>query len=300
MDHVGHDLAPVLVTGGSGYLGRQVLARLEAAGVPCVATSRRGAVGQLCDLTDPAAVRGLLARAAPSVILHCAARVPASAAAYGDQGAAAESVTMLRVLAEQAPCRIALASSMTVYGAGAGTDVDEAFSCAPAAGYARGKWEAEQMLFARGFHGDVAFRLPGLFGLPRRSGVLYNAARAFLMRREFELAATDEPWAAVTVADAAQCLVRAAARPLAVPAQAVNVGYEGDYSVADAVGQIAALCGGRWRPSGSGLRRFSMDMRRLKTLYGLPCATFGQRLGEFVEAVRADLAWPSAGARARI
>lgn len=286
------------MTGASGYLGRRVMARLEAAGMPCVATSRLGAVGEPCDLTDPSAVRILLARVTPSVIVHCAARVPASAPAYGDGGAAAESVAMLRLLTEQAPCRIVLASSMTVYGMGAGSAVDEASECVPASGYARGKWTAEQMLFARGVPGDVALRLPGLFGLPRRSGVLYNAARAFVTRSDFELAARDEPWGAVTVDDAAECLVRAAARPLADPAQAVNVGYEGEYSVAEAIGQIAAWCGAEWTPSGSGVRTFSMNLRRLKALYGLPSSTFGQRLREFVEAVRADLAVPSSGARA--
>ncbi len=61
---------PVLVTGGSGFLGRVVVARLRDAGA--VVTAPRQAE---FDLTDPAQADAAVAAAAPDEIIHLAARV---------------------------------------------------------------------------------------------------------------------------------------------------------------------------------------------------------------------------------
>lgn len=286
---MGHDLGRVLLTGASGYLGQRVLARITTGPWGCVPTSRDGRVGESCDLTDAGAVRTLLERTRPSVVIHCAAVVPKSQADYDDAAAADRSVTMCKTLAQRADCRIILASSMTVYPAAPAAEdgpVEEESAQAPAPGYARGKWEAEQLLFDRKRAGDVAVRLPGLFGLPRRSGVLFNAAAAFLARRPFALVASGEPWAAMAVDDAAECLVRAATLPSTEPCQPVNAGYSGEFSVAAAVSQIASLCGVEWEPPLVPVKPFALDVRRFESRYGALAVTFRQRLGEFVEAVR--------------
>ena len=60
----------VLVTGGTGFLGRYVVARLEQAG------ARVTAVGsERCDLRQAGAGEKLLAETRPEVVLHLAARV---------------------------------------------------------------------------------------------------------------------------------------------------------------------------------------------------------------------------------
>ena len=176
----------ILVTGATGYLGRYVVAELCESGAEFSTTSPFGT-----DLTDERDVRALLRATRPTRAIHCAAIVPKTAADYDDEGAAEASVAMVRNLAVLANCPITLASSMTA------ADSTTA--------YARGKVIAEQYMDAH--EGDVIIRLPGLFGAPRQSGVLYNAALAFLTERPFELDATPSSWAAMGVRDAAWCMV---------------------------------------------------------------------------------------------
>lgn len=60
----------MLVTGGSGFLGRRVTARLDAAGAEVAAPAHRDA-----DLTRPGAAEAMLAEHRPSIVIHLAARV---------------------------------------------------------------------------------------------------------------------------------------------------------------------------------------------------------------------------------
>lgn len=59
--------ARVLVTGGRGFLGRHVCARLTAAGATPVSVGRTEA-----DLTDKASTEALMDRVRPDVVVHCA------------------------------------------------------------------------------------------------------------------------------------------------------------------------------------------------------------------------------------
>ena len=61
----------ILVTGGNGFLGRYVTARLRASGASDIAVPRRTEY----DLVDGDAVRSLLRDTRPSVVFHLAARV---------------------------------------------------------------------------------------------------------------------------------------------------------------------------------------------------------------------------------
>ncbi len=61
----------VLVTGGSGFLGRAVVAQLDAAGVGAVIVPRSAET----DLRDRSATAELFARTRPDTVIHLAARV---------------------------------------------------------------------------------------------------------------------------------------------------------------------------------------------------------------------------------
>lgn len=288
---MGNALGPILLTGAAGYLGRSVLVALERAGLQVVPTSRDGSRGARCDLTDAAQIAAVLKQIAPAVVVHCAALVPKTPAEYEDSRVAEANLAMVRNVAAVCAGRIVLISSMTVYSTpDEGVARDDATLQPPAAAYARSKWLAEQLLMSRGGPGDVALRLPGLFGGTRRSGLLYNAARSFLRSGSFELASVAYPWAAIAVEDASHYVVCAAQTGGNDRPQALNVGYPGQFSVVSAVAQIAALCGVRWRSQPTDTRTFAMDLSRLERRHGLLDVGFTDRLRELVASVRRELA----------
>jgi nucleoside-diphosphate-sugar epimerase len=223
----------ILVTGATGYLGQFVLARLLALDCPVTVTSRRGGgVWLPCDLTDAAAVHHLLTCVHPEAVIHCAACVPKTSPDYDDEHQAQLSLVMTYTLATVFTGRMIFASSLT--------------AANPATDYARGKYLAEGLI-----REGVVMRLPGLFGLPRRSGVIYEAARSGVIPASFG------PWPAMHVQDAAEYLVRAAVMSGDRRREPVTVTY-GD--------------------------------PRLQACYGSVGVTFEQRVQEFVTQLQSEAA----------
>jgi len=64
----------LLVTGGSGYLGRELVRQAAAAGCRVTGTSLTAGGGLRLDVRDPAAVRDAVAAERPDVIIHTAYR----------------------------------------------------------------------------------------------------------------------------------------------------------------------------------------------------------------------------------
>lgn len=184
----------ILVTGASGYLGSHVMQTLAARGLPHVGTSRRIGV----DLTDRTATLEYISSMEDvDVIIHCAAIVPKTASEYEDKEDAQDNIRMLRNLSmRERSYRIVFVSSIT-----AAEELPSA--------YGAGKWVAETQYLRQG---DVSVRLPGLFGPPRRSGLIYNATKAFLSGEPFT-ANPCQNWEAMHVKDAADALVDVAETP---------------------------------------------------------------------------------------
>ncbi|GGT17356.1 NAD(P)-dependent oxidoreductase [Streptomyces kurssanovii] len=84
-----------LVTGAGGMLGRDVVARLAAEGVPAVAVTRAD-----LDITDPDAVRSCLVAHRPAVVVNCAAWTDVDGAEEREDAALAVNGTGARNVAE--------------------------------------------------------------------------------------------------------------------------------------------------------------------------------------------------------
>jgi len=177
----------ILVTGASGYLGRKVCEVLKARGVEYVAPTRS------VDLTNDERTGWLLVHEDPTRIIHCAAEVPKSLEAYGDVAAGLRSVSMAQNLARHALCPITFASSLT--------------AAKPSSAYAWSKLAAETVIKARQRPDDVILRLPGLYGLPRRNGFMYEAAVALSAPHWVAPAHDGHEWEVMHVEDAAEWLV---------------------------------------------------------------------------------------------
>ena len=266
---MGHDLSanrlPWLLTGPDGYLGGRIKALCAARGLDVTSITRSDV-----NLLDAKGV----ARFVPQerVILHCAAPVPKAMEDYMDEVMAEHAVAMVRSLLATRPARMIFASSMTVY-VDVPSPVREEDAPAPGSGYAGGKRRAEMLIQDSGIPATI-LRLPGLFGAPRKSGFLYNAARAIATGKDFQIGNRPKIWAALHVDDAAEAMVRAA--DLTGPTRVLNVGYSGRFSLDRALIQLRQ---GVVLDDAPG---FEMDLTRMRETIGELPRTWSERVAEIL------------------
>lgn len=289
MDHLGARLIRILVTGASGYLGRQVLAQLRDASVSVTGLDLGDAVDVTCNLLDAAQVQQAVRQTRPDLVVHCAAAVPKDAGGYDDARAAQDSLAMVRNLVAAGVQRIVFISSMTVYSASQAIPAVEA-ETEPSSEYGRAKLAAEELLRAAPLS-VVALRLPGLFGPPRTNGLIYNVCAALSAGELPNLPSSPVLWAAMHVADAAEIVARTAVGFDACTT-VMNVGYPGTHSINRLVGQLAELAGTRIAYE---VRHpdFEMDLGRLAASVGLPRHAMKERLAETWKNVAQGKSFPA-------
>jgi nucleoside-diphosphate-sugar epimerase len=274
-------VTPILVTGGTGYLGREILSQLRAAGVSARSVGRSAGNDIVCDLLDMAATRRLFADHAGATVMHCAATVPRAPDDYRNQDAAADSLAMLSNLVEAGPRRLVYASSMTVYPDGVGIAREDG-PVGPLSDYGRAKLEGERLLLNTPSMVTAALRLPGLFGGDRRSGLLYNVAASFAKGGRPSLAATLPQWAAIDVRDAAAMCIRALQADIR-QTTVINIGYPEAMSIGDVVSRLAHLfkC-----PAPDVVAPvFSFDLTRMTALLGPTPEGYQKRLEQLAQSV---------------
>lgn len=235
------------------------------------------------DLTEPDAVADYFARNQVDAVIHCAALVPKAAADYADDLAGAASVRMTENLVATGVPHIVFASSMTVYHPETSMPVREDSIVPGVTGYGGSKRRAEQMLCAADNLKTTILRLPGLFGPPRKGGLLHNAAMQLAQGQTPELSGSFPMWAALHVEDAADLLCRAVRTP---PAQSriLNAGYADPMSVTGTVSRLAAIFGIEM-PEGDA-PVFQMDLTALTAELGLPAHSLETRLRELAAKAR--------------
>lgn len=276
----------ILVTGASGYLGGHILSILRGKGLDALGVGRSEKCDIFCDLRDPDATKTLIAQNQDCRIIHCAAAVPKSRSDYLDEVAASDNLEMVRNLSDASPRYLVFISSMTVYPDGIFLAREEDAALI-GKGYAASKFQAERVLLDCKDITVTILRIPGLFGLPRRGGVLFNSALA-LARGETPVLDKSLPqWAAMHVEDAAEISIRAA---LSSPRHStvVNAGYPDRMAISDAVKQLAALFG-RELPLLPPPKWFAFDLTRLHALLGPVSGKFTDRQNDLVAWARKEV-----------
>lgn len=236
----------------------------------------------MCDLCIPEAVATLVDDVQADTIIHCAAAVPKSEAEYADDTIGERNLTMVKNLIAAKAKHIVFASSMTVYDASLAMPVAEDDAPPPAGGYGGGKRRAE-LLLEKSPQRTSILRFPGLFGSPRREGLLYNVARAFFEGKMPRLPATPPLWGAFHIEDAADLCIRAADRREEA-SLVVNAGYPDRQAIHLAVAELAKRFD-RPLPKTAEGPVFAMNVRRLKDTIGPPRGSWSGRLDELVDWV---------------
>ena len=147
----------ILVTGGSGFLGRHVLATLAGSPSRVLALGRHRPEGCTAedfvraDLDDASALRRAVAAASPDVVIHAAGKTPPAPSSALYLANTRATVHLLdALLATGKPCRVVHAGSAAELGAVpvACLPVGEDQPCRPTDAYGMSKWAASRMALA--------------------------------------------------------------------------------------------------------------------------------------------------------
>lgn len=269
----------ILVTGATGFLGAQLLVELEHSAVCIYGVSSKGTETTIgCDLTDMNSVKILVDHVQPDLIIHCAAHVPRKLCDYQDEFLGKSNMIMTKNILDTSRCPIIYISSMTIYGKSRNGPISESEICAPINKYARSKFECERMINESDRQG-FAVRIPGLFGMPRMSGLVYNLISSALTGKDITLPQLPILWSGIHVVDAAQgivSLVKHATQSFSV----VNLGCVGLASVSSLIDLVNHIYGSKIvmnlkHPS------FEFDLTRYQLLTGLPVVSLRDCLERF-------------------
>lgn len=173
-------MSTVLVTGGDGFLGRNVVEALHAAGHTVVSVDPRhatgrppGGAGQIrADVTDPVALRRAFAPGTVDAVVHLAAATigPHDDVAAGIRLNVVGTQTVLRIAQDAGVRRCLVLSSTAVFGDAVygHRPLDEEMHPTPVSAYGVSKYAAESLTRQANAESPsfeaVVVRVPALFG----------------------------------------------------------------------------------------------------------------------------------------
>ncbi|MBS7664131.1 NAD-dependent epimerase/dehydratase family protein [Pseudomonas lalucatii] len=294
--------APVLVTGGAGFIGSHLVDALLARGcaVRVLDDLSMGKRSNL-PLDEPRLqlIEGDVADAARVDEAMAGCRAVAHLAAVASVQASVDdpvrthrsnfvgTLNVCEAMRVQGVKRVLFASSAAVYGNnGEGQAIDEDTPKAPLTPYAADKLASEHYLdFYRRQHGlePAIFRFFNIFGPRQDPSSPYSGVISIFTRRAQQgLPITvfgdgEQTRDFFYIADLVEVLLQALLAPAAVPG-AVNVGWNQAVSLNQLLAEIAGLFGGlppvsHQAPRPGDIRHSRADNRRLQAGYRLPAPT---------------------------
>jgi dTDP-4-dehydrorhamnose reductase len=199
-----HATPRLLITGGSGNLGGELMRLAAAAGWHAVGTSLTTPGFARLDVCDGAGVDALVARVRPDVVIQTA---------YQQRGDGAREVTVdgaahVARAARRAGARLLHLSTDVVFDGQAGRPYVEEDGMSPITGYGRAKAAAERLVAAA--HPDAAIVRTSLLWGGSRPGAAERAARDAAAGRGAMAFFTDELRCPIHVGDLAGALLELA------------------------------------------------------------------------------------------
>ena len=227
----------VLITGASGYLGSRLLSKINKKKYSVFGVSLNGkGITKSYNLTSVVSITKMIRRSNPDCIIHCAGFVPTEQSGYKDSKKNMSNEIMTRNLLELTSCPVLYISSMTVYGGSHSGPFNEYLACFPETAYAQSKLDGERIIKGDG-RGGFAVRIPVLFGLPRRSGLVHNLLMAAKNKADFYFPDTPILWSGMHVEDAADAILNLLPK-INGRFTEVNVGYSGKLSLTTLVDTV--------------------------------------------------------------
>lgn len=279
------------MTGASGYLGKNIITTCQSNKINVIGCSRNKSDREehiLCDLLNPDEIKKIISLKKPPTVIHCAASVPKDSNSYNNTDFAKDNLTIIENLINAKPKHIVFCSSMTVYDEITVLPAKENDVGSEISEYAKSKLLGEQKIKKSGIPATI-LRLPGLFGPPRKNGLLYNVVLAFLHGKTPRLAKNSPLWSTLHINDAAETCVRAALTNLVSEYRVINVGYNELMSIPKVVKRIAKMLkvSPPVFPDLIDAPVFKMDLTNLTQL-GSFTSNFEQRLYDYIVWVRQE------------
>lgn len=291
-------MSDVLVTGASGFYGTALVPRLVRAQHRVTALARRpiqcSEIVELVsvDLRDREATWRTLRPWRWDVVVHLAGPAPKTDQTWSDAVETIRShVQSLLHVTSAIPAgwegRFIHASGAIVYGKPTSDRVSEDHPRNPLHAYALAKCLTEDLLLGSVLEDRWLLRMGGLFSEDRRSGGLFNFARAAYAGETIHITTSAPlvPWELLHLDDAVEAVLRAMTASARDPGP-INVGYGERIHVVEIAERLAQKGGVRVTHDGPSPPAFHADITKARALFEWPPATLDERLNLLWSAMR--------------
>lgn len=219
-----------LITGAQGYLGKQLFNYMKSNYKNVYGTGRHEDKDIIpCNLLDINSVRNLINSVNPDLIVHCASIVPKKLIDYNDFKMQTHNCDILNNLLGVFKEKFIYISSMAVYGETTNLPVKENDKKSPSSAYGLNKLKCENILMSSNLD-SLSIRIPGLYGLPRRNGLVYNYIRSCKYNKKPTLISEKLVWAGIYIEDVIESIQKAIELNLR-GFETINIAYNERYSI---------------------------------------------------------------------